>query len=89
MAKDDKQIIPNGIQVPEAYANTAKVNFSPYEFEITMGLGSANYEGIRPVVNIRVSPQFTKELAKILTENVALYEEHVGKILELENGKKK
>ena len=54
-----------------------------------MGLGSANYEGVRPVVNIRVSPQFAKEWAKILTENVALYETNVGKILELENGKKK
>jgi len=29
----------------EVYTNTAMVNFSPYEFEITLGPGSSNYEG--------------------------------------------
>ena len=68
------------IQIPEVYSNAAIANISPYEFEITLGLGSSNYEGVRPVVNLRMSPQFAKEFVRILSENVALYEEHFGKI---------
>ena len=66
--------------IPEVYANTALTNFSPYEFETTMGLGSNNYEGVRPVVNIRMSPQFMKEFAEMLQENVQKYEENFGEI---------
>lgn len=68
----------------ELYTNTALVNFSSYEFEITFGLGSSNYEGVRPVVNLRMSPQFAKEFAQIIGENVRLYEENIGKLPEQE-----
>ncbi len=68
-------------QIPEVYSNTALVNFSPYEFEITLGLGSSNYEGVKPAVNVRMSPQFAKEFYKVLQENVDLYQEHVAKIV--------
>ena len=68
------------LSIPEVYANTAKINASPYEFEITLGLGSGNYQGVKPVVNIRLSPQFAKEFSEILATNVALYEENHGKI---------
>lgn len=76
-------------QIPEVYTNTALVNFSPYEFEITFGLGSSNYEGVRPVVNLRMSPQFAKEFARIISENVRLYEENIGSLPEQEAAGKK
>jgi hypothetical protein len=44
------------ISFPELYANAALANISLYEFELTLGLASLNYEGIRPVVIVRMSP---------------------------------
>ena len=75
-------------QIPEVYSNTALVNFSPYEFEITLGLASSNYEGVKPAVNVRMSPQFAKEFANVLQENVDLYEQQVAKIVVSDEGKK-
>ena len=72
----------------EVYTNTALVNFSPYEFEITLGPGSSNYEGVKPAVNVRMSPQFAKEFANVLQENVDLYEQQVTKIVVSGEGKK-
>lgn len=69
-----------GQVIPEVYTNAAMVNFSPYEFEITNGLASSNYQGIRPVVNVRMSPQFAKEYAKVLADNIKLFEERFGAI---------
>ncbi|MGL4331638.1 MAG: DUF3467 domain-containing protein [Bacteroidales bacterium] len=89
MPKQEPAFKPENIQIPEVYANTAMVNFNPYEFEITFGLGSANYDGVKPVVNARMSPQFAKELAAILTENVSRYEEMVGAIPQAEEKKRK
>ncbi len=66
------------VAIPELYTNSAMINFSPYEFEMTLGLGSSTYQGVRPVVNVRMSPQFAKELARILSENVAAYETNIG-----------
>ncbi len=66
--------------IPEVYANAGMVNTSPYEFEITLGLGSSNYQGVKPVVNLRMSPVFAKELAKLLVDNINLFEENHGKI---------
>jgi len=43
---------------------------TPYEFEITPGLGSNNYEGVRSVVNVRMSPQFAKEFSDLLVNNI-------------------
>lgn len=33
-------------QIPEVYTNAVMTNMTPYEFEITLGLGSNNYEVI-------------------------------------------
>jgi len=54
----------------------------------TLGLGSSNYEGVKPAVNVRMSPQFAKELVKVLQENVDLYEQQVAKIVVSGEGKK-
>lgn len=75
--------------LPEIYTNAALTNFSPYEFELTLGLRSANYEGVRPLANLRMSPQFAKEFAEILLENVQIYEKNFGEIdLSAGSGKK-
>jgi len=67
-------------QIPEVYTNAVMTNMTPYEFEITLGLGSNNYEGIRPVINVRMSPQFAKEFTQLLQQNVKLFEDKFGEI---------
>jgi len=67
-------------QIPEVYTNAVMTNMTPYEFEITLGLGSNNYEGIRPVINVRMSPQFAKEFTGLLQHNITLFEEKFGEI---------
>ncbi len=67
-------------QIPEVYTNAVMTNMTPYEFEITLGLGSNNYEGIRPVINVRMSPQFAKEFTQLLQSNVKMFEEKFGEI---------
>ena len=89
MAKTKEVIENQEHQIPEVYTNSGIVNFSPYEFEVTFGLGSSNYEGVRPVVNLRMSPQFAKEFARIITENVKRYEENIGNLPEEEKAGKK
>lgn len=66
--------------IPEIYTNAVLTNMTPYEFEITLGLGSSNYEGVRPVVNVRMSPQFAKEFSNLLQQNVKLFEKNFGEI---------
>ncbi len=68
------------VQIPEVYTNAVMTNMTPYEFEITLGLGSNNYEGIRPVINVRMSPQFAKEFTQLLQNNVKMFEEKFGEI---------
>jgi hypothetical protein len=90
MAKKNEPQIENQIApLPEIYTNAALTNFSPYEFELTLGLRSANYDGVRPLANVRMSPQFAKEFAEVLLENVKIYEEHYGEIIVAEESGKK
>ncbi len=70
----------NQPQIPEVYTNAVMTNMTPYEFEITLGLGSNNYEGIRPVINVRMSPQFAKEFTQLLQQNLQVFEEKFGEI---------
>jgi len=44
MSKDQPQ--QPAIQIPEIYSNVANIHFNQYEFEVTFGLGSANYENV-------------------------------------------
>ena len=75
----------NSQSVPEVYTNAVLTNMTPYAFEITLGLGSSNYEGVRPVVNVRMSPQFAKEFSQLLNQNVKLFEERFGEIKVFKN----
>ena len=79
MAKENntQQPITN---TPDVYTNVAKVNFNMHEFEITFGLGSSNYEGVRPVVNMRMSPTFAKEFINVLQTNIEAFEQNFGEL---------
>ena len=68
------------IEIPEVYSNEVMINTSPFEFEITLGLSSSNYQGVKPVANLRMSPQFAKEIAKVLVEKINVYQDSYGKI---------
>ncbi len=72
--------------IPEVYTNAVLTNMTPYEFEITLGLGSSNYEGVRPVVNVRMSPQFAKEFAELLQNNIKMFEDKFGEIKVFKEG---
>ena len=81
MAKEKEEKLKAGeVNIPEVYGNVANISYSPYEVELTLGLISSTYEGIKPVVNLRMSPQFAKELVQILAMNVQRYEEQVMKL---------
>ena len=81
MAKEKEEKLKAGeVNIPEVYGNVANISYSQYEVELTLGLISSTYEGIKPVVNLRMSPQFAKELAQILAMNVQRYEEQVMKL---------
>ncbi len=81
MAKDkEERLKASEVNIPEVYGNVANISYSPYEMEMTLGLISSNYEGIKPVVNVRMSPQFAKELAEILLINVEKYEQQIMKL---------
>lgn len=83
MAKkpEEPQLAPKpGMQLPEVYSNVAKINFNAFEFEMTCGAVSANYDGVKPLINIRMNPYFAKQLAELLAERVKAYEDNVGKI---------
>jgi hypothetical protein len=75
------------MQLPELYTNATLCNFSPYEFEITLGIRSSQYKGVRPLANIRMSPQFAKEFAETLLENIKMYEQNIGTLPELDKSK--
>lgn len=62
--------------ISEIYSNAAMINISAYEFEITLGLESVHYDGVKPILNIRMSPQFAKDFLKRLNEKVEQYEKN-------------
>jgi hypothetical protein len=66
--------------LPDIYANVAKVSFTQHEFEVTLGLASSNYEGVRPVANVRLSPTFYRELIRVLQQNLEGYEKNFGAV---------
>ncbi len=76
MAK--KEIIQTGAEIPEIYTNSVKTNISIYEIMLQLGLES---EGkIKPICNVRMSPQHAKKLAEVLSRSVTEYEKKIGKI---------
>ena len=76
MAK--KIIEQSEAEIPEIYTNSVKTNISIYEIMLQLGLES---EGkIKPICNVRMSPQHAKKLAEVLSRSVTEYEKKIGKI---------
>jgi hypothetical protein len=42
----DQQLQQPPLPIPEIYSNVANIHFNQYEFEVTFGFGSANYENV-------------------------------------------
>ena len=64
--------------VPEIYTNSVKTSISIYEIMLQLGLES---EGkIKPICNVRMSPQHAKMLSEVLTRSVTEYEKKIGTI---------
>ena len=64
--------------IPEIYTNSVKTSISIYEIMLQLGLES---EGrIKPICNVRMSPQHAKMLSEVLTRSVAEYEKKIGTI---------
>ncbi len=83
MAK--KEIIQAEAEIPEIYTNSVKTNISIYEIMLQLGLES---EGkIKPICNVRMSPQYPKRasstpkmLSEVLARSVSEYEKKIGQI---------
>ncbi|MFZ5629150.1 MAG: DUF3467 domain-containing protein [Spirochaetota bacterium] len=77
--KTDHEPQPPAQAIPEFYANTVQVNVNPFEVELSAMLVSSKNE-LKGALNLRLSPQTAAALAKILTEQMAAYEQQFGKI---------
>ena len=75
--QNQTQIEPNR-NVPIIYTNFITANFSPFDFELMLGVHNGASNNILPVANVKMSPQFMKEMVKVLKENIELYEKTYG-----------
>ncbi len=67
------------VQIPEFYANTIQVNVNAFEVELGALLVDSKQQ-LKGALNLRLSPQTAMMLGKILTEQMATYEQQFGKI---------
>ena len=89
MAKN--KVEPQTAEIPEIYTNSANAVVTPYEILLQLGLETQG--SIKPICNIRMSPQYPEEhlrhakaLSQMLTKTIAQYETQIG---EINLGKKK
>lgn len=67
------------------YTNDIQIQTSPWDLRISMGI-IADISGDPPIVNVKhladvnMSPQLAKKVAKILTDQLDIYEEQFGEI---------
>lgn len=71
-------------EVKTFYCNVAGIEVGLFDFVFKMGMKkerSAEIDGNDWDVNIVMSPQHAKALAKLLNENIKKYEENFGEII--------
>lgn len=66
--------------VADHYVNSVGFTVSIYEFLLQFGLKSDQKTDPTPLVNVRMSPQHAKVMAKLFLRNVKTYEKEVGPI---------
>jgi hypothetical protein len=64
----------------DIYTNSVKIYISPYEFVLAIGLQTIEEPEPKHLVNIRMSPQHAKAMAKLFLKNVEEYEKSIGEI---------
>ena len=75
--KEEKKINPVA-EIPEIYTNNVRTVITAYEVLLQLGLETSGK--VKPICNIRMSPQHAKRLAEVLTKSIAEYEEKIGKL---------
>lgn len=65
---------------PEFYANSCAFTVTIYEFLLQFGIKTDPKTDAKALVNVRMSPQHAKVMARILAKNVKAYEKEVGPI---------
>jgi len=66
--------------VADHYVNSVGFTVSVYEFLLQFGLKGDQKTDAIPLVNVRMSPQHAKVMAKLFMRNVKAYEKEVGPI---------
>lgn len=79
MSEKPKSPAEQTLQIPEFYANTVQVNVNAFEVELSALLVDSKQQ-LKGALNLRLSPQTAMMLGKILTEQMATYEQQFGKI---------
>ena len=75
--KEEKKINPVA-EIPEIYTNNVRTVITVYEVLLQLGLETSGK--VKPICNIRMSPQHAKKLAEVLTKSIREYEEKIGKL---------
>jgi len=78
MAKKEEKKINPVAEIPEIYTNNVRTVITVYEVLLQLGLETSGK--VKPICNIRMSPQHAKKLAEVLTKSIAEYEEKIGKL---------
>lgn len=77
---DEKNYIWNiPPDVPDLYVNSFAVNTGVYDFVIDMGLSNPD-NSIKPLVRLRMSPQYAWVMCQLLTKAIESYQKTVGEI---------
>ncbi len=66
--------------IPDYYVNSCGFTVSLYEFLLQFGIKTEQKNEPQPLVNIRMSPQHAKVMARLFLKNVKAYEREVGPI---------
>ena len=78
MAKKVKEEVVNTAEIPEICTNNVRTVITAYEVLLQVSLETSGK--VKPICNIRMSPQHAKKLAEVLTKSIAEYEEKIGKL---------
>ena len=66
--------------VADHYVNSVAFTVSVYEFLLQFGIKTDQKSEPTPLVNVRMSPQHAKVMARLFLRNVKAYEREVGPI---------
>ena len=78
MAKKEEKKINLVAEIPEIYTNNVRTVITAYEVLLQLGLETSGK--VKPICNIRMSPQHAKKLAEVLTKSIREYKEKIGEL---------